>query len=127
MAISPRLMRWMITKLAGRLAALRSGRRAPRVEEAGHGVGRPLGRDRHHLVVHDELVEVAEVLVHLVVGHGRAGLEQPDLLDDAAVAGRVALDDHRPDHVAEEVDLVGVKCLTRPKSRKVTRPPGWNR
>ena len=24
-------------------------------------------------------------------------------------------------------ELVRVKCFTRPKSRNVTRPPGWNR
>ena len=79
MAMSPRLMRWMITKLGGTFGVLHDRPVRPRrVEEAGHGVGRPLRRDRHDLVAHDELVEVAEVLVDLGVRHtGAPGFSSP--------------------------------------------------
>ena len=53
MAMRPRLIRWMMTKLGGQVGRLHDvAVRAARVEEPGHRLGRPLGRDRDDLVVH---------------------------------------------------------------------------
>ena len=68
-ACSPRLMRCVITNAGGTFDDLRDVRvRARRVEHAPDGLRRVLGRERDLAVVEHELVEVAEVLAHVVVG-----------------------------------------------------------
>ncbi len=85
------------------------------VEEPAHRLGRVLGGDGAHLVALHEVVEVAEVVHHLLVGEGVAGPQHPDALDDPAVLPDVPVEDHRLEHRGDEVHLVRIEALHQPE------------
>ena len=66
------------------------------------------GVEGDRTVVEHELVEVAEVVLHLLVGDGRIAWQHPCGLDEATEVRDVALDAHRHDQVGEQLDLVAV-------------------
>ena len=101
-AVSPRLMRCVITNAGGMFAARDVRVRTVRVEVHAHGLRRVLGVDGEHAVVHHELVEVAEVAGHVGVGERGIAPEHVVRFHQGPEARNVVLHDERADQGLEQ-------------------------
>ena len=126
-AVSPRLIRCVITNAGGMFAASRDVReRTVRVEVHAHGLRGVLGIDGELPIVGHERVEVPEVVGNVVVADRGIGPEHVVRFHHAAELGNVVLDDERPDQRFEQRDIVRLVALDQPEveERHVTAAAG---
>ena len=105
-------MRWLITNEGGTFDALATCAYGPERSKIRRTLSAAYsGLIVSDLVFHDELVEVPEVRADVVVAERRVATKDAVRLERGAELRDVVLEDHRPDELLEQRDLVGLVAL----------------